>query len=134
MTLNHKNADYLIDNEVFSYLNISVDGSTKEIIENVRKNVKYEMLCDNMKYFFSRIDKTRPFFHNISFSFFLMTDNYRDLPTFLDFLLRCRDSSTIKFSIQIHGLAPLDFAGQSYRSFVEDHHHTKIDRLELIAA
>ena len=132
MTLNQKNADYLIANEVFAFLNISVDGSTKETIEAIRQNVRYDMFCRNVDYFFDRIENAPRFFHNISFSFCLMTDNYHELPDFLDFVLRLRGDRKQKFTLQIHGLAPLEFAGPDYRTFVEEHHHTRIDRDVLI--
>jgi sulfatase maturation enzyme AslB (radical SAM superfamily) len=133
MTLTASNADYLVENKSFSYLNISVDGATKEVIEDVRKRVKFEVLVKNVKYMLERLGAAEKFYTSVAISFCLMTLNYKDLANIIPFIVDLRGNRGVPLGLAIHHLSIAEFPGPEYQKFVAAHHHSNIPAAELDA-
>jgi MoaA/NifB/PqqE/SkfB family radical SAM enzyme len=129
MLLTPKHTDYLLENKLIGKLMVSLDGATKETLEAIRQRVKYDRVVKNYKYFLkyaAELNYALP----VSSGFVLMTDNYMELPQFVELIHRIRegqDLNTPAITISALGLK----GGETYREFVKEHHHTNVEHREL---
>jgi len=128
--LTRRNIDFLFERHRLSNLNISLDGATKETIEAVRVNVKYDHLIRNLDYLFDVCERqatpTR-----ITISFCLMRCNYTELPALFALLATLRRGRNIDLSVSIHLLDAMEEFG--YWSFRQDQDISTIDEATLHA-
>ncbi len=129
--LNRNTIEFLIDNKIVRDLNISIDGATKETVEAIRRNVKWENLIDSLQYIFEYSTKKQYMF-NLSLSFVLMRRNFREFPQLVKLVDEIRKNySYPSVYVFCQGLEPLPIAG--YQEFVAQEHHSLVNRKELIA-
>lgn len=132
MLLNERNAIALIDNEYLGKLNLSLDGSTKETIEQIRQRVDFDRVYENLTFLLEYAEKKNYVF-TFSMSFALMDINYRELPRFVELADKFyKRNPKIKPSIMVQPLAKKGAA--EYLDFVTEHHPSRIDKKELDAA
>jgi len=130
--LTPNNIHYLIDNKIISKLNISMDGATKETIESIRVNVNYDNLLNNISNLFEYATEQKYQF-DLSISFCLMKDNYKELPYLVWLIDTIRNGRKFPaVNIFLQGLEYYDYEG--YSDFVALQHHSTIDIKSLISA
>ncbi len=125
------NIRYLIDKEIVHYLNVSMDGATRETVESIRVNVKFDKLIENISYLFHYASEKQYRF-TISFSFALMKRNYREFPGLIRLVDRIK-SKTDWLNVEIGCQALQNHANAEYKNIVHKEHHTLIDKADLIA-
>lgn len=132
MLLTQENVDYLLDNNCIGKLNVSLDGGTVETINKVRGRVKFEVVRENIKYFLRKSVATGKMVP-VSFSFVLSSYNYKELK---DIVQLAHDLSQEANSPFPHILVqPMETKGHiKYGEWLEKHHHSRIDRDELISS
>jgi FkbM family methyltransferase len=119
----------LIDGGAATGLNVSVDGATRETVEAIRVNVRYDDLVKNLR-FLIRYSNERRAKYNLNFTFTIMRRNHREIPQFVEFVHalfegEARIPGTILFTfLQPEGNA-------SYYDFVGREHHSLVDQQEL---
>jgi MoaA/NifB/PqqE/SkfB family radical SAM enzyme len=119
----------LIDSQVLGHLNVSIDGATRETIEAVRVNVKYDRLVTQVRYLIDYA-RRKGYSFALNFTFTFMRRNYREIPRFVEFVHGLFDGGpalpgTILFTPLLEGDAP------SYLEFLAHQHHSLLDREEL---
>jgi MoaA/NifB/PqqE/SkfB family radical SAM enzyme len=129
--LTPSNIRYLIDNNILHYLNISMDGATKETLETIRVNVKFEKLIENIRFLFHYAHEKQSSF-TVSFTFVIMKRNYRELPELIRLIDGIREENR-QLNVQILCHALTDFNNTKYRNFVKIEHHTLIKKYDLNA-
>jgi|GEM_PF-2123257 len=132
MLLTKETSEYLVDNEVIGHLNISFNAGTKETLERVQKNVRWDRLLQNVDHLIAYAEEKKIYFP-MSFSFIVMRSNFHELPAFLklvaDWKRVCR---TLDPHVMIMSL---ENAGEKdYRFFLYDEHPAFAPREEMIAA
>lgn len=122
---------YLIDNKIIKSLNISFDGATKETVESIRKNVKFKTLLRNVDFLFSYAT-AKQYDFSLSFSFVLMKNNYKEFPKLIALVheLKARRAHP-SVSVYCQALENADIKG--YGDFVRQHHHSLVERSELVS-
>lgn len=129
--LTPSNIQYLIDNEIVRRLNVSMDGATKETVESIRINVKFDKLIQNIAFLFHYAHERQYGFY-LSISFVLMKRNYHELPELVRLIHRLRGKTKwLRVNISCHALENSEL--KEYMNFIHKEHHTLIDKGELIA-
>lgn len=128
--LTPKNIRFLVDNKIVKNLNVSMDGATKETLESIRVNVKYDRLVKNLKYLFSYATEKKYDFL-LTFSFVLMRRNYKEFPLLVRLINSIRNGFTYpNVNIFCQALETYNIPG--YNEFYRQEHHSTVDRDELI--
>lgn len=127
--LQEKNVHFLIDTGMLAHLTVSLDGATKEVLESIRINVKYEETIQKIRYLIEYAGKKNHFF-TLVFAFCFMKRNYRDLPEFLRMIHRLRGE--FKNNRMVALIQPLEnFELLEYRKWVHQEHHDLIGQEEV---
>ena len=127
--LTEQNVRFMIDNGILEHMTLSLDGASKEVLESIRRNVKFD---DNMKRIQFLVDYAREKNHSFTliFAFVLMKRNYHELPEFIRMIKRFKgEKKDITMVALIQPLENFDLEG--YRSWVHNEHHSLIDQAEL---
>ena len=126
--LNRSNVDFLFSEPYLANLNLSIDGATRETIEAIRVNVKYDDLVGNIDYLIDVMETTSSQ-TTLGFSFLLIKRNYQELPMFFDFLDRLRRGRSVSMNVTIQSLdhAPND----EYKDFMSREHLANVEEASL---
>lgn len=129
MLLTKETTEYLIDNEVIGHLNVSLNAGTKDTLERVQKNVRWDRLLQNVDHLVAYAEEKKVYFP-MSFSFIVMRSNFHELPDFLrivaDYKRACR---TLDPHVMIMSL---ENAGEKdYRHFLYEEHPAFAPREEM---
>lgn len=132
MLLTKDTTEYLIDNEVIGHLNVSLNAGTKETLERVQKNVRWDRLLQNVDHLVAYAEEKKVYFP-MSFSFIVMRSNFHELPDFLrlvaDYKRACK---TLDPHVMIMSL---ENAGEKdYRHFLYEEHPAFAPREEMVKA
>lgn len=131
MALSAESTRFLIDNALIGTITFSMDGSSKPVYENVRINLNFEKVVENIKYFFYYASK-KNYAIQTGFSFVVMQRNFLDMPGFVDLVAtfrRKRGGVKIGASIGVHSLQLV--GPEEYLKFMEQEHHCGIDPVKL---
>lgn len=131
IALTSENIKFLIDHHIFHALNISLDGATRETVENIRINVNFDRLIRQIQFLLDYSNEKKYFFALI-FSFVLMKRNYHELPQMIRLmgsLLKNRKTPIAYVSCQ----ALVHYPHPHYDAFVAEEHHTCIPTKDLLA-
>jgi sulfatase maturation enzyme AslB (radical SAM superfamily) len=122
---------HLIDEQIIKSLNISIDGATKETVESIRRNVNFEKLIRSIDFLFSYAT-AKQYDFNLSFSFALMKNNYREFPKLVALVHELKSNRTHPpASVYCQALENAGIEG--YGDFVRRHHHSLVARNELVS-
>jgi sulfatase maturation enzyme AslB (radical SAM superfamily) len=128
--LTKSNIHYLIDNKLLHYLNISMDGATKETVESIRVNVNFNKLIENIEYLFKYANEQNYRF-TLSFSFVLMKRNFQEFPELIKLIKKIKgDNKCVKVEVNCNSLVHIDV--DDYIELVAKEHHTLIENDALI--
>lgn len=125
-----RNVEFLIDNAVLSAMTFSIDAATKSTYDNLRVNLKFETIVENIKYFFHYAAKNN-YSIQVGFSFCLMKRNYSEMAGFVDLVdsFRLAGENKISVGIGIHSLQQVGPKG--YLNFMKEEHHSTIEPVSL---
>ena len=129
IALNEQAVRTLIDGGAMSHLNISIDGATKDTIEAVRVNVRFEQLVQNLR-FLVRYSHQRRATYNLNFTFTIMQRNYREIPKFVEFVMSVFEGQQPLPGTILYTFLLAEGNG-SYHEFLSRQHHSLIDEREL---
>lgn len=119
----------LLEDRALTHLNISLDGATKQTIEAIRVNVRFERLVQNLRYLI-HCSNERGRQYNLNFTFTIMRDNYREIPQFVEFV-----QSLFEGERPLPGTLLYTFllpeGNASYYDFLAQQHHSLLDPEEL---
>ncbi len=128
-----ENIRYLIDNQVIRTLNISMDGATKETVESIRVNVKYDELIENIAFLF-RYATEKKYDFTLSISFVLMKRNYDEFPQLVQLMNQLRGDYPLP-KVQVYCQSLENYGSpEEYVDFVSREHHTLVDKTDLVTA
>lgn len=129
MLLTERTVRTLIDNRYLGPLNLSLDGATADIVENIRVGVKFDRVVHNIKFLVAYASQ-RDYSVALTLSLVLMKTNYRELPALVLLADKIRnESSLMVVNVNVQPLCLL--GGRAYEQFVAREHHTLIDRQDL---
>lgn len=131
IALTPPNIMFLIDHKIIHALNISLDGATRETVERIRVNVKFDRLIQQIRFLLDYSNEKNYFFALI-FSFVLMKQNYHELPGMIRLmgeLLDKRKSPIAYVSCQ----SLIFYPDPRYEAFTAQEHHTCIPLEALLA-
>ncbi len=120
MLLTEEAANFLLEHDLIGHLNLSLNAGTKETLERVQKNVRWDRLIQNVENLLRKAEEGKIFFP-ISFSFIVMRSNFHELPDFLRLVARWKRSCR---TLQPHVMImSLENAGEKdYRHFLYEEH------------
>lgn len=119
----------LIDGGALAGLNVSVDGATRETVEAIRVNVRYDDLLTKLR-FLIRYSRERRARYALNFTFTIMWRNHREIPAFVEFVHALFEGEApIPGTILFTFLQPEGNA--SYYEFLGREHHSRVDAAEL---
>jgi hypothetical protein len=132
MLLTKGNVDFLVEQGVVGHLNVSFNAGTKETLERVQKNVRWEKLLQNVGYLIEAAESKGVHFP-LSFSFIVMRSNLRELPDFFRLVAKWK---RICSSLHPHALVmSLENSDeQGYQGFLAEEHPSFAPRAEIEAA
>ena len=132
------NTRYLIDNKLANVVSISLDGATKETVESIRRNVKYDELLQNIEYLIEYVVKKK-YPLALSFSFVLMKRNYNEYPEMIKIISEIKERVCKTYGENM--LSPLNFYCQTLEppvtkennAFLAKEHISLVKKDELIS-
>jgi len=120
MLLTKSNAEYLVNEGVVGHLNISVNAGTKETLERVQKNVRWDRLLENVNHLIDYAEAKKVHFP-LSFSFIVMRSNFHELPAFLSLVAGwAKKCKALHPKVMIMSLE--NAGDKDYRFFLFDEH------------
>jgi radical SAM protein with 4Fe4S-binding SPASM domain len=123
---------FLVDKQVLDLLTVSMDAASKEMLESIRINVKFEALLERLHFLF-RYAREKQYYFQFTASFVMMRKNLHELPEFIRSIRRIAgDDYSPPLTVLCQPLE--NFSIPEYRSFVHQEHHALIgeDRLKKI--
>ena len=126
------NIRYLLDRKVLGYLCVSLDGASAEMVESIRKKIRFDVLKRNIRFLFEYASKTKSDLH-LDFACMLMQMNYREMPGVVRLIstLRAEHSYPRQVTLIWQSLnASIDDPG--YKKFYDRQHHANIPRQKLM--
>ena len=132
MLLTKETAEFLVDHDVAGHLNVSLNAGTKETLERVQKNVRWDRLMENIRHLIAYAEEKKVYFP-MSFSFIVMRSNFHELPEFMRLVAGWkRGCATLKPHVMIMSL---ENAGEKdYRHFLYEEHPAFAPREEMVKA
>ena len=119
----------MIDTGMLAHLTVSLDGATKEVLESIRINVKFEDNLSKIRHLIEYAGK-KNHFYTLIFAFCFMKRNYQDLPKFMEMIHELR--GVYKNNRVVALIQPLEnFELPEYRKWVHKEHHDLIGESEL---
>ncbi|MGZ3650823.1 MAG: SPASM domain-containing protein [Bdellovibrionota bacterium] len=82
MLLSAENMRYLVDHNALDVLHISMNAASKEVLEPIQVNVRYDQLISNIRSAVAILGE-RPGKVTLSFSFIIMKRNFHEMPLFV---------------------------------------------------
>jgi MoaA/NifB/PqqE/SkfB family radical SAM enzyme len=132
MLLTAPTAEYLVDHQVIGHLNVSLNAGSRETLERVQKNVRWERLIRNVDHLLAYAEKKKVYFP-LSFSFIVMRSNFHELPLFLERVAAWKRAC--KTLVPHAMVMSLENAGEKdYRYFLYEEHPSFAPQAELRAA
>lgn len=119
--------EFLIDRKIIETLTVSLDGATKETVEAIRVNVKYDSVLESMRYL-SEYSLAKRYKMQLVLGFVFMRRNYHELPQFIQMAHRMRNENPyLNICVLIQTLENMNV--EEYRKFVHQEHHDLIPAL-----
>ncbi|MGZ3659506.1 MAG: radical SAM protein [Bdellovibrionota bacterium] len=132
MLLTPSTSEHLVDQRVIGHLNISLNAGTRETLERVQKNVRWDRLIANVDHLLAYAEKKKVYFP-LSFSFIVMKSNFHELPAFLRRVAEWKRAC--KLLVPHVMIMSLENAGEKdYRYFLYEEHPSFAQAGELKAA
>lgn len=127
--LSKNTVEYLVDNRLIGHLNVSMNAGTKDTLERVQKNVRWDLLQSNIHYLLEYAESKKHFFP-LSFSFIVMRSNFHELPAFLGLVAEWKaQCKTLNPHVMIMSLE--NSGAKDYRYFLYEEHLSFAPRGEL---
>lgn len=125
--LTEENLKFMIENEMLSSLNVSLNGATKECIERVQAWVKFDKLVANIRNTV-RLMKEYKCDFPLTFSFVVVRSNFHELPEFFRFVHELTRDLPQKAGVTILSVENMDHA--EYRRFLYTEHPSLVGDAE----
>ncbi|HEY8280097.1 MAG TPA: radical SAM protein [Bdellovibrionota bacterium] len=130
MLLNPENVRFLIDNRALEQLLISMNGASKEVLEAIQVNVRYERLLENIRCLIRYARETKTEFQ-LSFSFIVMRRNFHEMPRFVELVNELAGGGKPRPVIYFPYLESNNGMA-NYREFLFGEHHSLVEEQELL--
>lgn len=127
--LSRSAVEFMVDHRLLAFLTVSLDSATRETLEAVRVNVRFDDVREKLRYAFAYATQ-KDFFFDFVGAFVMMRRNLPELPAFVRML---RELAGPEAKPRITALCqPLENAEiEAYRAFLHQEHHSLLGEEKL---
>ena len=133
MLLTKENTKFLIDNHSLEMLLISMNAASKETLEEIQVNVKYQRLLDNIRFLLSYAEEKKSHFQ-LTFSFIVMKRNFHEIPDFIELVHQLTKDHPNLNPVVFFPFLESNNELPAYREFLFEEHHSLVDPKKLLGA